>query len=101
MSGMVGRGAVRWANVLRIAAATLGAYGVTSLALAALSRALIRLGFDPAETVIGTTLASFAVFAATAIAAFHGRNPVRTWGWLIGVAMVLGVIGWMSGATSI
>lgn len=88
--------AARWGTILRVTAATLGAYGVTSLALAALSRALIRLGTDPVEAVISLTLASFIVFAAIAIASFHGRNPVRTWAWLIGSALVLGAIGWIS-----
>lgn len=98
MGGTVEQKAARWGNLLRVTAATLGAYGVTSLALAALSRALIRLGADPVETVVGLTLGSFALFTAIAIACFHGRNPVRTWGWLIGAALVLGAIAWISAA---
>ncbi len=69
----------RWANAGRITACTLGAYGLTALVAAALSRLLVRLGTDAVEAVTGVTLASFALFAVIAMSAFHARNPARAW----------------------
>ena len=69
----------RWANAVRITACTLGAYGLTALVTAALSRLLVRLGTDAVEAVTGVTLASFALFAVIAMSAFHARNPARAW----------------------
>lgn len=74
----------RWANAGRVTACTIGAYGLTALTTAALSRLLVRLGIDAVEAVTGATLASFALFAVIAMAAFHASNPRRAW-----IAMIL------------
>ncbi|WP_313394928.1 hypothetical protein [Sphingobium yanoikuyae] len=77
----------RWANAGRITACTLGAYGLTALVIAALSRLLVRLGTDAVEAVTGVTLASFALFAVIAMSAFHARNPARAWSVMILLAL--------------
>lgn len=69
----------RWANAGRITACTLGAYGLTALVTAALSRLLVRFGMDAVEAVTGVTLASFALFAVIAMSTFHARSPARAW----------------------
>lgn len=77
----------RWANAGRITACTLGAYGLTALVTAALSRLLVRLGTDAVEAVTGVTLASFALFAVIAMSAFHAHNPARAWSVMILLAL--------------
>lgn len=77
----------RWANAGRLTACTLGAYGLTALVTATLSRLLVRLGTDAVEAVAGVTLASFALFAVIAMSAFHARNPARAWSVMILLAL--------------
>jgi uncharacterized membrane protein len=85
----------RWSVALRTAAATLGAYGLTALATAALSLLLARIGMDRVEAVTAATLMSFALFAIIAMAAFHARSAARAWSWLAGAGVLLGGITWL------
>jgi len=79
----------RWSAVFRIAAGTLGAYGLTSLVTVALSLLLARIGMTRVEAVTAATLASFVVFAVIAMATFHARNAIRAWGWLLALSVPL------------
>ena len=85
----------RWSVASRTLAGTLGAYGVTAMGTAALSLVLAALGMDRAEAVTAATLASYAVFAAIAIAVFHAASPARAWGGLLAAAAPLGLICWL------
>lgn len=85
----------RWAVALRVSAGTLGAYGLTSVVTVALSLLLARIGMDRVEAVMAATLASFAIFAGVAMAAFHARSSARAWGWLFGLAVPLGLLSWL------
>lgn len=76
----------------RVLAGTLGAYGVTVLATVALSKALIGFGMARVEAVTATTLASFALFAAVAMAVFHAPSVWRTWLWLAATAAPLAIM---------
>ncbi len=90
----------RWSVAFRVAAGTLGAYSLTSLATVALSLLLARIGMNRVETVTAATLASFAIFAVIAMAAFHARSAVRAWGWLLalGLPLALAVFLMLPGA---
>jgi hypothetical protein len=79
----------RWAVASRTAAAILGGYGITALATVTLSRVLVHLGVAKSEAIVGPTLASFAIFAAIAMAAFHARSPARAWAGMTVAAAVL------------
>jgi hypothetical protein len=89
----------RWSVAARVTAGTFGAYGVTTLATVALSFVLARLGMVRAEAVLTATLASYAGFAAIAMAAFHARSAARAWLWLAGTALPLGLIIWLTTPT--
>lgn len=84
-------------TVSRVVAGTLGAYGVTALAIMACSRLLIALGADPVEASLGASIGSFALFAGICIAVFHTPKPQRAWLWLGLAAMGLAGIVWISG----
>jgi hypothetical protein len=73
----------------RALAATIGAYGLTSLAMVVLSLLLARIGLSKLEAVTAATLASFAIFALIAMAAFHARTAVHAWAWLLCAALPL------------
>jgi cytosine/uracil/thiamine/allantoin permease len=77
--------------VSRTLAGTLGAYGLTALITMALSQLLSRTGMVPVEAVTAATLASFAIFAIASMAIFHARSVPRAWGWLILLAVPVGV----------
>lgn len=79
----------RWSAVSRTLAVTLGAYGLTALATAALSLLLVRIGMDRVEAVTAATLASFAIYAVIAIAASHAASAIRAWAWLLAFALPL------------
>jgi hypothetical protein len=85
----------RWSVAFRVIAGTLGAYVLTSLATVALSLGLAAFGMDRVEAVTSATLASFAIFAGVAMAAFHARSAARAWGWLFGLAAPLGLLSWL------
>ena len=89
--------AARLSTPSRVLAGTLGAYGVTSLATAALSLSLVRLGTTRVEAVTAATLASFLIFAVIAMAVFHARSATRGWAGLGGGAVVCGVIWLLAG----
>jgi hypothetical protein len=77
----------------RILAATIGNYGVTSLATALLARAW---PIAPAQASMASTLLAFAIFPALAMTAFAVRSPWRLWAWLVAVAVLLGAGLWLS-----
>lgn len=85
----------RLAVASRTLAGTLGAYALTSLITVALSLLLARAGMARTEAVIAATLASFAVFAAIAIAVFHATSAARAWLWLLAAGVPLGVLAWV------
>lgn len=85
----------RLAVTARTLAGTLGAYGLTAQATVVLSFVLARLGMDRAEAVIAATLASFAIFAAISMAAFHARSAIRAWTWLAATAVPLALLQWL------
>jgi len=66
-----------WSVAFRIVAGAFGAYTLTSLVTVALSLLLARIGMGPVEAVTAATLASFAIFAGVAMAAFHARSAAR------------------------
>ncbi|WP_294392911.1 hypothetical protein [uncultured Sphingomonas sp.] len=78
---------------LRILAATLGNYAVTSLAIALLAR---LLPMQRAEATMTATLASFAIFAVIAMASFGVRSIGRCWAWLAGSGALLTLALWLS-----
>jgi positive regulator of sigma E activity len=86
---------VKWRDQLsalnRWVAVTLGAYGLTAIATAALSVLLARM-IGRVEAVTAATIASFAIFAFASMAAFHARSARRAWGWLILLAGLSGLI---------
>lgn len=85
----------RWGAAFHVLAGTLGAYGLTSLATAALSLIMAALGMERVEAVTAATLASFAIFTGIAIATFHARSARRAWGWLSAIAAPLGLLLWL------
>lgn len=87
----------RWSVASRILAGTLGAYGITALAITALSVLLARSGVDRVEAVTATTLASFLLLAIISMAAFHAHSVARCWAWLAGSALLCGLIWFLSG----
>ena len=84
-----------WSVAFRIVAGAFGAYTLTSLVTVALSLLLARIGMGPVEAVTAATLASFAIFAGVAMAAFHARSAARAWGWLFGIVAPLGLLSWL------
>ncbi|MFT3964630.1 MAG: hypothetical protein QM690_01955 [Sphingobium sp.] len=84
-----------WSVAFRIVAGTFGAYALTSLATVAVSLLLARIGMGRVEAVTAATLASFAIFAGVAMAAFHARSAARAWGWLSGMAVLFGLLSWL------
>jgi hypothetical protein len=82
----------RLSVAFRVLAGTLGAYGLASLATVALSLILARQGMHRLEAVYASTLASFAIFSAIAIAAFNARSAARAWGWLLAFAVPIGLV---------
>lgn len=84
---MSGRTGARFSLALRIAAGTLGAYGVTALVTVAASRLLIRCSIDAVEAVTGVALASFALFAAVSMTVFHARSLGRTCAALLALSV--------------
>ncbi|MET0273296.1 MAG: hypothetical protein ABW360_09920 [Phenylobacterium sp.] len=89
----------RWSVAFRTLAGTLGAYGLTSLAVVVASLLAARLGLAKAEAVTAATLASFALFAAVAMAIFHVPSAARAWGWLAVASVTLGAV-WLGLAGS-
>lgn len=77
-----------WSAASRTLATTVGAYATTALMVMALARVLIACGVDAVEAVGGATIASFAIFAAIAMAAFHARTALKAWTGL-GIANAL------------
>lgn len=82
------------ANIARILAVTLGAYGLTAQVTVVLSLLLAALGLSRVEAVIAATLASFAVFAIISMAVFHAASVARAWLWLAVVAVPLAIVQW-------
>ena len=89
---MKGSAMQRWSLASRVLAGTLGAYALTALLTAALSVLMVRLGTDPVEATTGATIASFAVFTATAMSVFHARNMRRAWAWLALVSFACALV---------
>lgn len=85
----------RWSVASRVLAGMLGAYCLTSLATAALSLVLTRIGMNRVEAVTAATLVSFAIFAIIALSMFHIRSAMRAWAWLIGMAAPLVGLSWL------
>lgn len=91
----------RWSVAFRTMAGTLGAYGLTSLIVVASSLVLAAFGMDRVEAVYTVTLASFVIFAAIAMAAFHASSATQAWAWLIGASLPLGLLSWLFGAGAV
>lgn len=85
----------RLAVTSRAIAGTLGAYGLTLLAAIALSLLLALAGMDRAQAVIASALASFAIFAAIAVAVFHAPSATRAWIWLMATAIPLALMDYV------
>jgi hypothetical protein len=78
----------------RALAGTLGAYALTVQVTVVLSFVLARAGMARVEAVTAATLASFAIFAAISMSAFHARSPLRAWLWLAVTGVPLILAGW-------
>jgi uncharacterized membrane protein len=79
----------RWSMTSRVLAGTLGTYGLTSLATAALALLLARSGMAQVEAVYAATLGSFLLFTVIVMAVFNARSMVRAWLWLFAFAVPL------------
>ncbi len=77
----------RWSVASRTAAAVIGGYALTSLLTLALSLLLPVLGMARPEALLAATVASFLVYAAVIMAAFHARSAARAWA-MIAIAAV-------------
>ncbi len=78
-----------WVTGSRIVAGTLGAYGLTAIATVAASHLLVSAGLTRVEAVLAATLASYALFAAIALAVFRARSALKTWTWVGGAGVTL------------
>lgn len=63
----------------RIAAAMIGAYGVTALIAMLLSQLLQWAGMDAAQAVLAATIPAFLLYAAIICAIFYARSATRAW----------------------
>lgn len=82
--------------ISRIAAAVLGGYAVTSLAVACLAR---TLPLPPAEASIAATLLSFGLYATVILVVFAARSAGKAWLYLLLASTLLGGGLWLSIAT--
>lgn len=82
----------RWSVASRVLAAVVGGYIVTSLMTLALTLALTWIGTSQAEALMASTIASFLVYAAIVMAAFHVRTASRAWMGLVLAAIPCGAI---------
>lgn len=78
-----------WSTASRTVAGTLGAYGLTYLATAALSLLLPHFGLDRVEAVYSSLIASFLIFAEIAILVFSAKTAGRAWKGLLIAAVPL------------
>jgi hypothetical protein len=77
----------------RVLAATVGCYAGAALASAALARALVALSLVPrVDAVLWTSLGSFALYAAGALAVFGAATATRAWVGLGCVALASAAI---------
>jgi len=82
----------RLAVASRILAATVGGYGLASLANIVAALLLGALGVNLPQALLATTMASFLLYAAIVMAVFHARSAGRAWAWLVGAALPLGLL---------
>lgn len=73
-------------------AGTLGAYGLTSLATAALAQLLAGSGMTRVKAVYAATLGSFLLFAVIVMAVPNARITLRAWLWLFAFAVPLALL---------
>lgn len=88
-----GRARVRIDVAVRVLAATLGNYAVTSLATALIAR---MWPAEATEASMAATLLAFVLFPVLAMTAFAAKSPSRLWLWLVGGGAVLGGGLWLS-----
>lgn len=86
---------VWWSPALRVLAATIGAFGVASLATVTLALLLPRLGSTHADAVTIAFLASSLIFAAISLSAFHARSGAVAWRGLLMVTLALSALAWL------
>ncbi|WP_028240061.1 DUF3649 domain-containing protein [Stutzerimonas azotifigens] len=84
----------RWSLAGRISAALLGGYGLAYGFTAFFS---VYLPLARPDRVVVASLSCFAVWVAAAVYAFAARSAGRAWLVLGGLALVLGLAGFLSG----
>jgi Zn-dependent membrane protease YugP len=86
------RARYRWSVASRALAAVVGGYAVTSLFNLAFSLLLGAIGVNVPQALLGTTMASFLLYAAIIMAVFHVSSAARAWAGLAGAAVPLAII---------
>ena len=87
--------AYRWAVASRCAAAIVGGFALTSALAWLLAALLLRTGAMPrAEATATSTLASFAVWAAVIVWAFHAGSLRRLWWHVALLSALMGGLAW-------
>jgi hypothetical protein len=82
----------------RCVAAAVGGFVLTSAASVLLAWLAVRLGWAPrASAVHAATLASFAVWAAVILWAFHTASLRRVWLNMVMPSLLLGALAWWLG----
>lgn len=83
-----------WTAALRVAAVTVGAFCLASLATTALSLVLARIGVSRADAVTIALLASAPIYAIVALASAYAPSAIRAWRWLLVTAVPLACATW-------
>ena len=92
----------RWMVVSRLLAATVGAYVVASLFGALAAFGLPRVSdLTLADGVVIGTMLSFVAHAGLSVFAFSPVRAGRVWGWLLGAALLMGVMLWAAGGNAL
>jgi len=79
----------RWSVASRVAAATLGGYGLTSAATVLLA---LVLPLSKANAVVTASMLSFALYLLVVIWTFSIRSATRAWLWIVGTTTILGAL---------
>lgn len=85
----------RWAVASRVLAASVGGYAAAALLSSALALGMVRWGgVSRADAVLWTSLGSFALYTAVAVAVFAARSATRAWWGLCAVALPCALLLW-------
>lgn len=79
-------------------AVLLGSYGVIWMFTGGAGVALLRLGLARSEAVISSSLLGLLLYPALVILAFAVQRPLRLWGLLAALSLLLGMLGRSGGA---